>query len=125
MYLLQGLRIICGVVGSNIEWQIRPRGSRPEGPWGSDRGAFRTQIIEGKAQNFAQLVVQGSHGWFPADIYKRAGDLAQCARNTPLSRTTNLIVTEQPTPALSCTSVPCLSHPQAQLRIVRCVRAIP
>ena len=30
-----------------------------------------------KRENFAQLVIQGSHGWSPADIYKRAGYLAQ------------------------------------------------
>src|SRR6516225_10773132 len=33
-------------------------------------------------------------------------------------------LTEQPTPELSCASVPCLSHCQAQLRIIRRVRAM-
>ena len=33
--------------------------------------------------------------------------------------------TDTPTPAFLCASVPCLSHCQAQLRIVRRVRAMP
>ena len=33
--------------------------------------------------------------------------------------------TDTPTPAFLCASVPCLSHCQVQLRIVRCVRAMP
>ena len=34
MYLLQGLRIICGAVGSNIEWQMTASGLQARRPLG-------------------------------------------------------------------------------------------
>ena len=63
-----------------------------------------------------------ARGFYAVKMLTRAS-IRGAARGTVQVKVS--ILTEQPTPELSCTSVPCLSHCQAQLRIVRCVRAMP